>query len=507
MKLERTKNAKKNIIVGMADKVICIVLPFFVKTIIINVVGADYLGLNSLFSSILQVLNLSELGFSSAVVYSMYKPIADGDTDAVCALLNLYRKVYRIIGCIIAAVGLGLMPFLPNLINGEVPNGLNLYILYILYLINTVSSYWLFAYKHSILQAHQRTDVESWVHLTTQVGVYVAQILVLCLAENYYLYVMAFPIFTVINNILVSIQVDKLYPQYSCMGKLDATTVSDIKRQIAGLMVSKICQTTRNSFDSIFISAFIGLTATAIYSNYYYIMNAVIMLLSVIGTSIVAGVGNSLVTESVEKNYNDLKKIDFLYMWISGWCAICLLCLYQPFMKMWVGDELMEPMIVVVLFCLYFYALKMGDMKSVYIQASGMWWQLRKRAIAETVANLVLNVLFVHWFGVAGIIAGTLISLLVISFGLGSHLVFKHYFKNGKLHSFFAYHTKYFLVTAVIAGITYVVTSRINISGIIGLLLKMCVCLVLPNILYTLIYFKTAQFAESMKFAKRIIKK
>lgn len=505
MKLERSKNAKRNILVGVVDKVVCIILPFLVRTIIIKRVGEEYLGLNSLFSSILQVLSVSELGFSTAIVYSMYKPIAENDSDTICALLNFYRKAYNIIGIVIAVLGVSLLPWLDRLISGRPPEGVNIYILYLLYLSNTVISYLMFAYRSSILQAYQRTDVTNAVHMITQVGTYIMQMIVLLSCKNYYLYVAALPLFTIVNNLLNLWVVRRNYPQFSCRGKVDKSILNKIKHQVAGLMVSKICQTTRTSFDNIFIAAFIGLTASAIYSNYMYIMNAVIMILSVISKSIVAGVGNSIVTESVEKNYNDLKTLNFIYMWISGWCTVCLLCLYQPFMEIWVGEDLMASNTVTILFCLYFYALKMGDMRSVYSEAAGIWWEMRYRAIAEAVCNLILNFMFVRVWGLEGIILGTFLSLVFINFALGSQIVFQSYFKNGKLKSFFIDHMRYLCVTAVISSVTYFLVLKLPGEGLWGFILKLVICTIIPNALYLLVYHRTKDFKVAAALVERLL--
>ena len=176
MKIERTKNATRNIIFGVILKAYQIAVPFLMRTAMIYLMGVQYLGLNSLFTSILQVLNLAELGVGSAMIYSMYNPIAEDDNATICALMKLYRTYYRVIGLVIAVIGCILMPFIPTLISGDIPNGLNIYILYLLNLGATVLSYWLYAYKNSILQAHQRTDVVSKVTLVTSTIQYALQL-------------------------------------------------------------------------------------------------------------------------------------------------------------------------------------------------------------------------------------------------------------------------------------------------------------------------------------------
>lgn len=498
MKLERSKNAKRNIIFGMVNKVLLIILPFIARTIIIKILGSEYLGLNSLFSSILQVLNLSELGFSSAVVYSMYKPIAENDYRTICALLQFYRTVYRIIGSVVLIIGLILMPFLPHLISGTVPDEINIYYLYLLYLINTSLSYFLFAYKSSLLNAFQRNDIISNVQTLTQGVMYILQIAILFLTRNYYLFILMMPIFTLLYNLMNAQITKNLYPQYVCKGKVNHNILKDIRHQVAGLMVNKLCQTSRNSFDSIFISAFLGLTVTAMYGNYYYVLNAIIALLSVFNVGMLAGAGNSIVLDSREKNYADMKKINFIYMWLSGWCTICLACLYQPFMKLWVGENLMFSYPIVIMFCIYFYSLQMGVIRGLYSDAAGLWWENRFRAIIESIANLVLNFILVQLWGILGIIAATLISLLIVNFGFGSQIVFKYYFKNGKLLEYFLLHAKYAIVTLLICSISYFTTSLIPEEGIMGFILKGLGCCILPNVLYFVFYCKTKEFAVSI---------
>ncbi len=505
MKLSKTQNAKRNIIAGVINKVITMILPFVVRSVIIYKLSADYLGLNNLFSSILQVLNLSEMGFSNAVVYSMYKPIADNDSKTICALMNFYRKVYRVIGFIVLGVGLLLLPFLGDLINGDYPQGINIYYLYLFYLVNTVLSYWMFAYKNAILNAFQRTDIISNVNTISLGGMYVAQIIILFTIRNYYLYVAMMPFFTVFQNLLIARESRRLYPKYVCEGTISDDTIYKIKKQVSGLMISKICAVSRNSLDSIFVSAFLGLTITAMYGNYYYVMNAVVAILNVIGNAFLAGVGNSIVTESREKNYSDLMKINFIYMWLSGWCTVCLLCLYQPFMELWVGEELMFSVPVVILFCIYFYSLEMGVIRGVYSDAAGLWWENRYRAIAESVANFVLNYIFGKFFGIAGIIFATLVSLLVINYGLGSQIVFKYYFKNGKLIEYFKYHSIYAFVTLVVCGVTYFITVDLPLDGILGLVVRILICGIVPNIISVLVYYKTRSYSVAIPWLLKVL--
>ena len=191
-----------------------------------------------------------------------------------------------------------------------------------------------------------------------------------------------------------------------------------------------------------------------------------------------------------------------MYMWLAGWCTICLLCLYQPFMNLWVGKNNMFDFKVVILICIYFYILKMGDIRSVYVEAAGLWWENRFRSIVEVILNIALNWILVITMGVYGIILATIISLFIVNFIGGSHIVFKHYFKNGKLFEFFCLHFKYIIISFVVAAVTFYCCSLISIDGIKGFVIKAIVCLVIPNILYLLVYFKGKEFKNSLQWIK-----
>lgn len=500
MKIDKTKNAKRNIAVGLINKFIVLFLPFLVRTAFIYSLGAEYLGLNSLFTAILNVLNMTELGFSSAIIFSMYEPIANDDTDTVCALLNFYKKAYRIIGLVILFVGILLIPFLPNLINGNCPTELNIYVLYSIYLANTVISYLLFAYKKSVLEAVQRKDILFWIDTLTVGLTNFVQLVLLLIWHDirvYYLYVITLLLFTIINNLINAFVVNTKYPQYKCYGELSKKNSDIIKKQVSGLMVNKICQMTRNSFDSIFVSAFLGLTMTTIYNNYYYVLNAVVGVTTVFTNAITAGIGNSIVVDTREKNYKDFCTFNFMYMWIAGWATITMFCLYQNFMILWVGKDLTLSLLFSLLFALYFYILKIGDIRSTYSAAAGLWWENRHRAIIEVIANIVLNYLFVRLWGVYGIIIATIIPILTINNTVGMRILNNNYFKveHGTIIFFFK-NLIYFLAT-ILAGVISWAICGFTPNGITGLFIKGLICLFMPNMVYFLIYCKHGDFKNA----------
>ena len=240
MQRGRTYNVIRNISSGLVYKLISIFLPFILRTVMIHYMGIQYAGINTLFSSILQVLSMAELGFGSALTFSLYKPIVDNDEEKICKLLNLYKIIYRRLGCIILGIGIILIPFLQYLIKGSYPNDVNIYVLYIIYLFNTSISYFLFAYKQSLLNANQRNDIVNTVGMITYAISYTVQILAILITKNYYVYIIFTPICTVVNNILVAFCAKRAYPNLSCKGDISKEEKKEIYSKVKALAGHKI---------------------------------------------------------------------------------------------------------------------------------------------------------------------------------------------------------------------------------------------------------------------------
>lgn len=511
--LDKTKNAKKGIISGVVNKVITLLIPFIVRTIFIRVIGIEYAGLNSLFTSILQVLNLAELGFASAVVYSMYKPIAERDDSTICALLNFYRRVYKIVGLVVLGAGILSLPFIKYFINGNPPEDINLYVVYLVFLFNTSISYLLYGYKTSLLNAYQRTDVINNIGSITTLGLNVAHIVVLLLVPNYYLYVVFLPVFTIINNLIVSYTVDKMYPQYRCEGMITTETRKDLWSRIAGLAIQRICVMTRNSLSSIVLSSFISLSIVGIYNNYYMVISALTGVVNIILTSMLAGVGNAIQTQDKEQNYQSMRKFTFLYMWLGAYTAICLTALFQPFMEVWMGKEYMLPLSSVLLFGLLYFNLKLGDISSIYYNAAGLWWFGKWRAIFEAVANLVLSIILVYIWGVNGVLIATLIVHFFINIIYGTSILFQHYFGYSMMWKYYGLLIYYMLSFVLVFCITYCIFLKVEeIFFITNIWLVMAerlvICTLLSNSILFLFYFKMPDFKWAISWVKvSLIKK
>ncbi len=504
MKIARTKNAKAGIITGFFSKLLHMGMPFISRTALLYMLGTEYLGLSGLFSSLLSFLSLAELGVSNALVYSMYKPVAEEDDDTVCALLALYRKLYRMIGTVILAGGLICVPFLRHFISGDVPPDVNLYVLYGIYLGNTVCSYFLFAYRSSLLSAHQRIDVTNVIDSTVSAATWILQILMLFIFRNYYAYVIFMPLSNIVGNFAKLLFVKKNYPQYSPRGKVSPELEASIYKKIKALVGAKISTTVLHSSDNIVISAFLGLTMVTVYGNYHFIMSSVGGFLGIVYSSVLPGIGNSLVTETVDKNYKDFKKLTFLNYWMVLWCAVCLLCLYQPFMKLWTGSELMLPLSVVVLIVVYFIGYQGRKIVVTYKDAAGLWWEDRFRPFVMAGTNLISNLIMVQFIGIWGIVLSTILSLCV-SIPWETHTVFKYIFKRSPKEYYLSL-LRYLVVFAVAAAVTFFACQIVQ-DGVIAILVRGMICLVIPNAIFFAVFHKREEFDEVKRLIMRILKR
>jgi len=507
MRVERTKNTISGSIWGITNRIVCIVFPFIIRTVIIYVFGTEYLGINSLFSSILHVLNLTELGLSSAIVYHMYQPIADDDYKTLSALLKLYRKLYRIVGCVVLILGLICIPFLSTFVKGDYPSDINIYVLYLLFLANTSISYFFYAYKESILFAYQRNDIINKIRIITFLLLYVSQLFFLLVTKDYYLFVASMVCFTLLKNYINARVVEKMYPQIECKGSVDKECIESIKLVVSGAAIAKLCAATRGSCSDIIVSSFIGLTALAVFDNYYYIMAAVISILIVIETSLSAGVGNSVAMDNIEKNHKDFENINFVFMWIVGTATVCMACLYQPFMELWVGKDLLFDDKTMFLFCGYFFASGMSSIPSIYANANGLWWKLKYKSIAEVLFNIIFCLLLGYFYGVPGILVALIVSLILISFGWGCQVLYDNYFKNLNLWAFVSKQIIYLMVTSITSVLTYYLCSLIpSLNTYLDIVLRLFVGLISSNFIFVLCYHRTKHFPYIIRTLKSIKK-
>lgn len=506
MNTSRSENSKKNIIAGIANCMVSMGLGFIARTAVLYVFDEMYLGAISVFSSVISVLNMAELGFSTAITVSMCKPLAEGNDELVCALLAYYRKVCYIIGSLVLLCGMGVIPWIPQLFGKTQPDGFNVIAIYALYLIDVSISYFLFAYKTALLIAAQRFDIVKNIQMATAFAKLALQIIALILIKNFYVYVILIPLSTVVSNLAIASVSEKKFPQFVCCGKIDMEQKTNIHKRVGGLAIGKIACVARNSFDTLILSVYFGLKSAAVYNNYFYIYNAVIAVLYSVTGAVQASVADSIVSEGTEKNYKNLKKFEFIFGWLISWCTSCLVCLYQPFMKIWAGDALLLSTEDMILFCLYFYCIMINIIRNLYFDGNGLWWKGKKVAVYETLGNLVLNLILGKILGITGILLATVITIFLFNYIGYTGVVFREYFRKSP-EEFYRNRIAYTLVTIAVCIASAFGCQFIKQEGIVWLLVKFLVCSLVTNGLLICLYYKNGLFLESYQFMKKIFLK
>lgn len=505
MNFDRTKNAKRSIVSGLMVKFLTIIVPFIMRTIIIYTLGNLYLGLGSLFASILNTLSLAELGIGSALIFSMYKPVAENDREKICALLNVYKRIYYIIGIVILVVGMVLLPFLPDLIKGAYPRDINIFLLYIIQLLSTVSGYFFFAYKGSILTVYQRVDITNLVNFILDMFMYILQIISLIVLKNYYVYVLLILAKSIISNMIIAKIVRIKYPNLVAAGQIDRETQKQILKKTGALTAHRIAEVVINSTDNILVSMFIGLNMVAIYNNYYYVLTAVSGIIFIVFSAMIPIVGNYLITENSDNIIKLFGILNYINAFSIAMCCSCFINMYQPFIKLWTGENNLFPMYMVILFTMYFYALRIRTVMTLFQNAAGIWEKDLVKAYAMTIINLLIDIILIQKIGIAAALISTIVSM-IFAFVYEAIVVHKYVLNRDSGH-FFAMNIMYICSAVVCSVASFGITSFFNeVQDVYKLFVGGIVSLLVSPICFIGITYWCQEFKDSLKFLKKKIR-
>lgn len=496
-------NVLRNLFSNVAVQIIPVIFGFFARSLLIKHLGAEYMGLNGFMVNLLNTLNLAELGFDSVFLYCLYKPYSENDVKTVNAILAMYRKVYFFIGIGILSIGLIISIFLRKFIAGSIPTDINIYLVYYLYLFNTVIGYFLFAYKRCIFKVAQRLDLINVIGFLFLLMVYSVQIYALYHLKNFYLFVMILPICSIFINIAYSIMADKMYPQFKCEGKLEKSFYKDFLKKVYAIVFVKLRTASRSYIDTLVLSAFLGLVVTARYSAYQSLMQmAIIFIIWIPMPALRDVIGNYFAGDNEEGKIQIFYTVTFIIYWIGSWGAICLLCLSQDFITLWVGKEMLEANLTVAVFALFCFIQGIAYVVETIKEITGTQWQNRYCPLVEMGCNIVLDVLLVRTFGVAGMVFATTVCIALITFPSDTYVVFNYYFKKSCFKYLF-HLVIYSLITFLVAAISWYVCGFVShTSAIMSLCLKVLFCIFFPNCLLFIIYFKTSVFNNTLRLVK-----
>ena len=491
--MARVKNTILNLISKSSVLLLNNILSFISRTIFIKILGSSYLGVNGLFSNILMMLSLSELGIGTAITFSLYKPISEKNKESIKSLMFFYKKAYRFIGVFVFVLGVFLMLFLDYLVP-DPGNVTNLKLIFMIYIFNSSTSYFL-SYKTTLLIADQKEYLLFKSNTFFSIINNILPIIFLVITRNYIVYLIVGVITLFIQRAYVNYYVTTLYPylqdkEYNNISKHD---LREITVNVKAMLFHKIGDYCINGTDNIIISMFNKITSVGIYSNYNLIFSTINSFIGMVYTSMTASMGNFIASESKEKSFRIYKVIDFIGFWMYGFSAVCFYILINPFIELWIGKENLLSELILVVLVINNYMFGMRVPLFTVKSAAGIYDADKFVPLVQSVVNLVSSIILINKLGLIGVFLGTFISGLVPSL-YRPYLVYKSVF-NINPTIYYINYIKYMLVLILTALITKYICSFITIQYIIAaFIMKLSICLLVPNMIFFILFYKSDEF-------------
>ena len=499
----RMEKAKKNVITSVMQNALSILLIFISRVIFVRILDASYLGINGLFTGILNILSLADLGMATAMMYSLYKPIAEEDTKKITALILFFKKVYLAIAFAILVIGFAVLPFLDQIVKLEeaIPH---LAWYYILALLNVVCSY-SFTYRTTMFSADQKSYILSKYIMIFRTITFTSQIIVLLIFKNYFLYLLVELIVKFIGNLYQNYIAVKTYPYLKGNShELAQGEKKRIWRDVKATFLYRIAGTVQSNTDNILISVFVGTIFVGYYSNYAMVITGIASILSLVFTSIKSGVGNLLASEGTsQKDRRFLFEVlDLVNYWAVSFCSICCVCLFQDFIEIFFGEKYILNLFVVVMIVLNFYTSNIRQVIWVYRETSGIFHETRYITAVSATINLVLYLLFGYIWGMTGIVAATVIARMVYAWWKEPMILYSKLFGESAGKYYFSY-IKQVCLCIFSCIVTYTICHLFPKENVTAhFIWSILVCIVIPNVILYVCYFKEPEFDYMWKRLK-----
>lgn len=495
----RTKNSIINSMVVLLSYSLLFLGPFIVRPFLAEF-GKEILGIEDLFLKTVSMLSIVEMGISFGIIYKLYKPIADNDTIKIAILLNFYKSAFKLIATLVFLLGLITSLIIPLFIKEKLFSFQWLSFIFILYVIDALSAY-LFGHKRAMIIADQKNYIVSLARLTCQMAMFVSQSFVIYLFKSFELYVIIRIAFTVLENVIIHIQYRRMYSHIDLKitTRLPKDEKSDLFKNLSALMLHKVGYQSLTSASALIMSGNIGVGLNGIYSNYAFITYGLLRVTDQIFSSVLSSFGNLIVKSTRDHVYNVYKKIYFLNHLIISFISVSLLCLINPFIGLWMGSRYMLGMDTVLMILIYFYMMGMRQSISMVKVSAGIYRPDRYFALFEALVNISFSIVLVTPFGINGILAANIISMLIVPFWTQPVIVYRNVFKT----SVADYYHKYFLylfITACSACASFYICSSFKSTGVLGLFYKAIVCVCVPNLVNLIVFYNS----QELKYLYRV---
>lgn len=489
---------RKNILLsssfGVTEQLLSYFLAFIYRTVFLSVLSKNYLGISGLFSNVLQIFSLAELGIGSIISYRMYEPIKYHNIEKCAGLLRLYKTIYHCMFGIVLIMGCVFYPFLGSIIKdtSAVPADINLNKIYWLFVLQSAASY-LFVYTQSVLNADQKGYVLSFANMIYNIFSNLVKILFLYISRNYTYVLFIGMIVDVIYNAALSLYIKHEYKEIvKNKSRLSYDEIKEIYKDTLALLCHKIGYTVVKSTDNIILSKYIGVTVLGIYSNYSFIANAIDTLLNKLLGSFVPTIGNMSIESNKNEIYEKYKQFRFVNYWCSSFCTICLFVLINPFIELWLDDTYLLNIGVVFIISGNLFLNSSRIINSAFVNGNGLFVKDRFRPLVESFLNLVISIFLVQRIGIAGVFIGTILSTLLTVWWREPIILYSNVFQRRAGEYFWTY-SKWLFLTIILGGILYWLCNLFPVS-ILGFCIKLFVCVIVINAFYICIFYKSPYY-------------
>lgn len=506
MESSRAEKALKNISGDISVKIISILLSFALRTVFIKTLGSQYMGVSTLFSDILSVLSFAELGISSALLYALYRPMAERDEKKLAQLMDFYKKAYRLVALVIFAAGLCLVPFLPDLVT-EVPDiREDLTAIYLLFLVQSAATY-LMVYRSALLNANQESYLIARFNIAFNFIKNIGQCMLLLAFQAFFPYLLWGIGSELVRNLTISLYAKRRFrglEQYRGQ-TLPREEQKRLFANVRAIMVQKIANISVGSADSIIISAFLATPLVAVLGNYKLVVSTVNVYVAVFGDSVGPSVGNLAASANGEAQFEVFRKFRFVTSWMACFCTVSLAVLLSPFIRLWLGEEHLMGESVVLMLVLDFYLITVFRPIASFREANGLFRQVRLRVILTVVVNIAVSLALAGPLGLFGVMAGTAVSRLVTEAWYDPCLIYRQVFHKPVSEYFLAMAKPSVLTVACIAGGWALKQALAEVPPLMAFVLLCLYCAAVPNGIMLLCYRRSEEFRYAIRLLMRLI--
>lgn len=503
MKTSRVKNSFFNGLSNLILNISVSIISFFMRTIFIKYLGEQCLGLDGLFTNILSLLSLAELGFSTSISFNLYKPLANSDYNQISQLMTYFKRIYRKIGILILALGLLLLPFLNIMAKGYTVN-YNIYLIFILYLINTVASYYI-SYISILIEADQKNYKLTGIRFTSNIITYGLQFVSIIIFKNFILYLLIQFIFRMIERYIIYLYIRKKYPNVdlNCKQQLNTDSQREIKKNIKGILFHKVGNYAVNGTDNILISSIINISTTGIYYNYNSITSIFHNLVAAVINASSASFGNLNVTETPEVKENVFNLMNFLCLLFAGTIFVVIYFCIGPFIVMWFGENFFLNSTCILIICVNMYLSCLMQPINTVKNSSGIYYIDRYVPLIQAAINLIVSIILGIKIGLLGILLGTCVSCLLTVNWTKPYIIYKYVFQNRSI-KYFKQVLKNILTIIISIVLTYMIINQFEIKNAwINLISNGFISV----IIYLFIFITTNYRSKELKFFIEFTKK